>query len=606
MNDNRNKKIWLFFIIFTLTFSIPLSGCQNSNDTSETSSTAALSEAAQTEQSLFTQFTQTEFQKTFENDLISLHFTVTDPSAYGIEEPQTAFPPLTEEYNTQCIKDLKETQKTLQSIDSTLLTETQQQLYETLTHYLEQQIALGNYSQFVCLLSPNNGVSSQLPVTLSEYTFYSEDDVKDYLSMLTQIPDYFTQALEWETNKISSGLSMSDFEIDDTISRIDHFLEETENNLLIETFDERIDSLSDLSADQKNTYKKNNSQLLSDTVFPAFTALREGLLALKGSGGRTQGLSYYDGGEEYYELLIQSMTLSDRTVSQLTKTLEKRMTTIMNRVQTLYAKEPDIYDIMSSHTITTTETPEEMIERLKSSISEDYPALSDVTYQISPIPEALEDNTTAAYYMIPPIDSQNENKIYYNEKNASSVSLFTTLSHEGYPGHLYQNNYFLSTSPDPIYSVLNLTGYKEGWAYYAEIDCTRFTDYGKYDNKYHDSLVELSRCNDEFGYCLSSLIDLYVNGQGYSMEEVGEVLEKYGLDSTSAQSFYEYAIEEPGAYLQYYIGYLEILSLKNTAEKELGDDFTAKEFHTVILETGPCYYSQLEEKIDKWVSSVKK
>ena len=602
---NLRKKLRVFLLSLILVLSLPLSGCAT-KPLSESSSTSSVSDTTKTAQTAFSDFTLREFQKSFQNDQIGLHFTLEDPSAYGIEKPKAAFPPLTQEYNEQCKKELEETQKELAAMDASLLTKKQQLLYETLSRYVKQQLELYEYSQFVDLLSPDRGVSSQLPVSLSEYSFHDEEDVKDYLSLLTQIPTYFSQALEWEKAKVSSGLHMADFEIEDTVGQIDHFLKERENNLLIDTFDERIDSLTFLSEDQKNTYKKNNRALVSQTVLPAFSTLKEGLDGLKGNKGREKGLSSYEGGEKYYELLIQSMTLSDRPISQLIQTLEKRMKTILNRVQKLYASDPDIYKIYAEGEDFTEESPEEMLDRLKTSITEDYPALSDVTYRVAPIPDALKDNTTAAYYMIPPLDNTEDNKIYYNDKNAESSTLFTTLSHEGYPGHLYQNNYFLSTSPDPLYSVMNLTGYKEGWAYYAEIDCTRFNNYGKYDKKYHDSLVELSRCNDEFGYCLSSLIDLYVNGRGYTRDEIGEVLELYGLNATGAKTFYDFAVEEPGAYLQYYIGYLEILSLKNTAQKQLGDSFVAKDFHTQILKTGPCYYTQLQEEIDKWIKTVKK
>lgn len=628
MNQNNNHlkknefshphhflRYWLLGLVFLLLF---LTGCDKENQTTESATeTIAADSNTQTQQE-FEDFVQELFQDSFEDDLLSLHFTLKDYSAYQIEKPDAAFSPLTEEYNEACIEDLKKTQERLASFDRDELTEDQQFLHETLTHYIDQQIQLSQYSQFANPLSVNCGVSSQLPVSLSEYTFDTEDDIKDYLFILTQIPDYFTQALTWEENRTDSGYGMTDFEIKDVIQQIDQFLEDQENNILIDTFTERLNNLTSLSEDQKNTYEKNNQSLVTDTVLPAFTSLRDGLSSLiaepeasaetdtdSETSSVAQGLSTYEGGRDYYELLVQSMTLSDRSLTQMTKTLEKRMKTIMKRVQTVYKKDSKAYQILANTESFTSETPQEMLERLKTCIEADYPALSDITYTVSPIPDALKNNTTAAYYMIPPFDSSENNRIYYNAEKKASTELFTTLAHEGYPGHLYQTNYFLSTSPNPIYYVMNFTGYKEGWAYYTEIDCTQYNDYGEYDAEYHDDLVELARCNDEFGYCLSSLVDLYVNGESYTMDQVGDVLETYGLDSTSARSFYEFAVEEPGTYLQYYIGYLEILSLRNTAEKELGSQFSAKDFHTAILDAGPCYYFQLENKITEWCDSMK-
>lgn len=601
------RKIWLLFSTLFLALSLMLSGCTCPDFVTNIFTKSGTAEEAKKEQQAFEEYVTKEFVTSFEDNLIGLHFTLKDPTSYGIEKPENPLPPLTLEYNEECKEEMEKSKKALAAIDSSLLTEKQQIFYETISHYLDQQIALSDYTQFTNLLSADQGIASQLPITLSEYSFETEEDIKDYLLILTKIPDYLEEALEWEKVRDQDGYCMAEFEIDDAVNQIDRFLSEGEDNLLIDSFHDRMENAGFLSEDQKKTYEKNNEQLINHTVLPAFSALKEGLLSLTPSDENNKGLCHYENGKEYYELLIQSMTLSDRSISQMVKTLEKRMKVISKRVSKVYREDPKAYEILSDNNDFNDETPEEMLKRLSTCIQDEYPALTkDISYQVNPIPDALQNNVTAAYYMIPPVDAKTENKIYYNKNRTESASLFTTLAHEGYPGHMYQNQYFLSTDPYPLYSVIDFTGYKEGWAYYTEIDCTKYNDYGQYDENYHDSLTELSRCNDEFGYCLSSLIDLYVNWKGMSEEEIKDVLDVYGLDQTSAKSFYEYAIEEPGAYLQYYIGYLELLSIRNEAEKELKNQFSAKNFHREILETGPCYYSQLEKIIKNWADSVKK
>ena len=59
--------------------------------------------------------------------------------------------------------------------------------------------------------------------------------------------------------------------------------------------------------------------------------------------------------------------------------------------------------------------------------------------------------------------------IYINNGSvSSSEDLYTTLAHEGYPGHLYQNVYFLSNCTSPVRTVLSFGSYVEGWATYVE------------------------------------------------------------------------------------------------------------------------------------------
>lgn len=74
-----------------------------------------------------------------------------------------------------------------------------------------------------------------------------------------------------------------------------------------------------------------------------------------------------------------------------------------------------------------------------------------------------------AFYMIPPVDVTDSNVIYLNNSQITdNLTLFTTLAHEGYPGHLYQQSAFSATKPDPLRQTMNFLGYVEGWATYAE------------------------------------------------------------------------------------------------------------------------------------------
>lgn len=583
----------MLILCFTLTCCLPQPSSPGKQDGNAAGQTESLTQT----QNAFEDFLIEEFQASFENDMLTLHYTLKNPELYDIEKPAKAFVPLTKEYNEQCKEELMATQEALTNFEKAALTTSQQILYDTLDKYLKQQIALSSYTQFLHVLGPNTGISSNLPLTLAEYTFYSEEDVKDYLAILPQIPSLLKEAFVWEKNQAKEGYGLSDFEIQDTINQIDTFLQATNENLLITSFNDRITALNGLSDDQKATYEKNNRNLVENTAIPAFLTLKNDLTALKNSASKGKGLAHYDKGLEYYELLIQSMTFSDRSINTLIKTMEKRLENLTKRILKVSTKNPDVYEIFYSTESYTDETPEEMLTYLKDCMKEDYPEIDHITYTVEPIPDALKNNSTAAYYMIPPLDSPTENRIYYGDRAGNSASLFMTLSHEGYPGHLYHQNYMLANGLHPIYYVLDITGYKEAWAYYVEVNAADYCNFGKYDTEYHDALTELHRCDLEFSYAISSLIDLYVNGKGYDEEQVGQLLERYGLDSTSAKAFFEYAVEEPGAYLQYYVGYLELLEIRQNTEKSLGNAFDEKTFHTEILNTGPCYFDTLADLI---------
>ena len=582
-----HKYMRIFIILSTLFLLLcGLSSCNPAADVD--------SPKAKASQEAFETFLTEHFCDSFENELINLHYTLKNPESYGIERPDKASTDITLQYPEEMKQELLETREEMKQINKNHLLEDKQRIYQTLDLYLEQQIALCDYPEFLNLLSYATGLSSNIPLTLAEYAFYTEEDVKDYLSILTQIPELLTQALEWEQHQTNSGYGMADFEVEHTIKQIENFLDNA--SLLIDTFADRLDSFSGLSNDQKTTYIGNNNDLVTNTILPAFSSLKEDLITLKESASAGKGLCHYENGLEYYELLLASMTLSDRSLSTMITSLENRLETLTDRISEVVMETPEIYDVfltVMEENVLPEQTPEEMLLYLQEKINEDYPALSDVTYSVEPIPDALKNDTTAAYYLIPPYDSPELNRIYYGDSSTDNASLFMVLSHEGYPGHLYHQNYLLENGLSPIFYVMDITGYKEGWAFYAEIDAADYYDYGEYDENYHDGLTELYRCNMEYSYCISSLIDLYVNGEGYTEANITSFLSTLGMDEETASSLYEYAIEEPGTYLQYYVGYLEILEIRNDAEKSAGKDFNTKEFHEAFLDLGPCFYKDL-------------
>lgn len=107
-----------------------------------------------------------------------------------------------------------------------------------------------------------------------------------------------------------------------------------------------------------------------------------------------------------------------------------------------------------------------MLDDLRSKITDTFPEIPDVDFQVKYVPESMQDYLSPAFYMIPAIDNLTENVIYINNgQTASGLNLYTTLAHEGYPGHLYQTVYFSASEPDPIRSILDFGGYVEGWKY---------------------------------------------------------------------------------------------------------------------------------------------
>ena len=221
-----------------------------------------------------------------------------------------------------------------------------------------------------------------------------------------------------------------------------------------------------------------------------------------------------------------------------------------------------------------------------------FPESPNVNLEIKYVPSEMEEYLSPAFYMIPAIDNIESNTIYINQGHSSDdLTLFTTLAHEGYPGHLYQTTYFSSTDPAPIRNLLNFGGYTEGWALYTEMLSYYFTDLPK-------EQATIYQRNASILLGLYALADIGIHYDGWTLLDTIDFFHKYGISNTDTiQNIYELIIGDPANYLKYYIGYVEFLDLKQYAISEWGDDFSQLRFHRAVLDIGPAPFNLLKEQL---------
>ena len=178
-------------------------------------------------------------------------------------------------------------------------------------------------------------------------------------------------------------------------------------------------------------------------------------------------------------------------------------------------------------------------------------------------------------------------------------SEYVTLAHEGCPGHMYQNAYFMSTNPHPIRSIGNELGYMEGWAVYSSYEAMYLYDFG--GSEYKKELAKLSVLNESLGYLLYGRIDLGVNYEGWTKEDVENYMISSGFGSDGADEIFKIVKGDPAVYLSYSMGYYEMLEQREKAEEYLGDKFDPIAFHKVVLDAGPVKYDILSKVVDKYI-----
>ena len=235
--------------------------------------------------------------------------------------------------------------------------------------------------------------------------------------------------------------------------------------------------------------------------------------------------------------------------------------------------------------------PVSMLKDLRQKITQDFPDSPAVSCAVRQVHASLQEYLSPAFYLTPAIDSYLDNVIYINPaEHYQGLELYTTLAHEGYPGHLYQSVYFQSLSPDPLRNILGTGGYTEGWATYVEM-----YSYGLWSQD--TKTAAIAQKNRAFTLGLASLLDIGIHYRGYSLEDVSAFLTQLGFREDSARALYQNILQSPGNYLQYYVGWLNFQSLREKAKMEMGDAFTLKAFHEAVLKVGPAPFNILEKYV---------
>lgn len=576
------------------------------NDTTENTERVqeSFSEDALKEQQEFEQYLDDYFKDVVTDDTLTYNYTIRDGADYGLEEPEVTLgdPGMTAEEIGQDKEEFEGWVKKLDAIDRSCLTEDQKLTYDVLDEYFEVSAGIFDNVYLYEPFSPMRGLQANIATNFTDYRFDDKGDVERYIELLGQIPDYFAEYLDFEQEKSEKGYFMSDAVCDKVISQCKDFVADKENHFMVTTFNDNIDALDFLTDEEKAEYKEANKQAVVNSLLPAFENVAAVLSGLKGTGTNDGGICNYDGGKEYYEYLLKNFAGTAKSPEEVIDMLDTELQKLMVSLYQYYLGNQAAYEYFAANydsifAETDQMTASEMVDKMMETVSEHYPDAGTINYKAEALDKNLETimDDVLAYYMAPAIDDPDNNLIRVNGLHTDGM--WTTLAHEGYPGHMLQNAYYMSTDPEPVRTLMNFLGYKEGWAMYACYDSLYYYEYE--EPEYGDTIAALYQLNDEMSYLMMGRVDLGINYEGWTLQDTADYLTKNGMDGSAAQELYTTMVGDPAVYQSYSTGYYEMKELRDYAEEKMGDDFDLKTFNTIILETGPCQFDILKEQVDK-------
>ncbi|MCR0338448.1 DUF885 domain-containing protein [[Clostridium] innocuum] len=569
--------------------------------------TGCLKKDSGEEQKKFDEFMKQEFVESMEQSYPNTHIILENPKDYGVDTSKTKVQ-IDKELNETTMKENKElnekSAKAFKEFDRDTLSDEQKETYDIYSYMLDYTTEM-NDSKFDYMSMPlesMTGMHTQLPTLFSDWTLRNEQDVKDVITLMKSVRPYMDSILAYTKKQEEKGTLMLD--IKSVKEYCEKVVKEDVNSSVLTGLNESIDNLK-LGDDKTKQYKAELKKAFQEYFLPAYSDIIKTMKELDSSKNNTLGLSHMKNGKEYYELLFKQATGTDKSIEDIKKELNSMSRSSLLAVQSVISKNKNLYDEYVNGKIKTKYKDfESMLKDLDKDIKDDFPSVGTLNYRIRPIGEDLASGGVAAYFNIPALDGTTPKQIRVNMMedalDVQSLETFSTVAHEGIPGHMYQIAYAYKNVKDPWRnSMASFLGYTEGYATYTELYALKYLDGVSAD------AVKLQQNMVVYQDCLIALADIGIHYEGWTKEDLSNFLEENGLGVSDVSDFYNQLQANPTVFLSYYVGYVQIANLKKDAQEELKDKFNDRDFHEAILKSGAAPFHVVEENVKDYIESAK-
>ncbi|MBO5565142.1 MAG: DUF885 family protein [Lachnospiraceae bacterium] len=555
--------------------------------------------AEETESERFAAYLQNYVQEMVMEDYTTMHWAYADPEARGIDRSKvevTLGDVLTDTEKT--LEDIRELREAIAGFDLDKLDEEQQDICDALLMDADitEKLCDDKYYGLDNIWSSSGGVHQVLISHFSEYSLYNEQDLKDMITLLYDVPRFVDDALAYTREQAEMGTLMFDYEsvLDVCVGALDA----QENSAIVKAIEKDIDGLG-LDAAKADAYKEEVRKAMDEAFYPAYETMIEELQKLRNKIQPLQGLSSLPNGKEYYELLVQDSVGSMDGIEEVRALLEEGMQDAITDIQVLLIKNKDLNYTDPLALTTEFESIEDILTYLEEHYAETFPAVKEMPYEL----EGLSDERAAdfsAYFVIPPIDLRRDYEIRYNAlsigNDAKSIDMYQTISHEGIPGHMYQMQYNHENLKYDIQSVFRKTGFSEGWATYAAEEGLKYLDIDptllRYYNDYNTYLNTMG-----------ALMELEIHYDGASIDDFKE---NYGMlmMEDAIEDIYSHLSDNVIYYMPYYYGYHRLADIREETEEAMGEKFDPVQFHDAVLKRGSTMFEIVERNVERYIESA--
>ena len=560
----------------------------------------------------------------FEEDQMSINFFFVHPENFGLEHYKAELPIYTNDYDpVEAEAEFTDLFNELHAFENQRLSFEERATYDIIEGYLNYLHSITDEMDYMTngYLGSYLGYQANIPLDLAEYKFRNEQDIQDFIDILDSSVEAFKSYYEYTVEQFNRGYGLTEKAIDSVVSQCEKFVAEKENHYLIDIFNDKIDNIDfELVNHTKAEYKALAKDGIQNKLCAAYQYVQENLPSLKGSENVIGGLGTYgDAGLELYRLKLGNVIgLPDLNIDEIItlvdsslNTFNRQMDAVVSQYRGLDARGQNEFltAVQNGKPVYSRQTPDELIAMYQELAKQFVPDIEEMPeISIKLVYESLKDNFSPAAYFVSPLDETQYESIYLNPKYTNDFNyIFTTLAHEGYPGHLYQNVYAKSLDIPNIRKALRCQGYMEGWATYMELNSYSWVT--NYNSKALQLALKYNRLNDIVNGLLSCRVDLGIHAQGWLAEDIAAYMNTaFNSSSYKAedmQDFYDQVVEIPTNMSMYFLSWVILNNLHAKAQSSLGEYFNEVAFNKVILDCGAAPLYLVSERCNQFIEEAK-
>ncbi len=469
-----------------------------------------------------------------------------------------------------------------------------------------------------------NGMQSAVPAFLINiHPSQSDEDMEAYVTRLTGVEALFEQLIVNLKMRAEKGVVIPLFVFHHVISDSQNIIsgkplsDSNEYSTLLADFKEKVNRL-EINANSKSELIDKAEVALLESVQPAYEKLIEYLAELERQAGSDDGAWKFPDGEAFYSQALQHTTTTELNPSQVhqigvdeVQRIHREMRTILKLLEFDGDLQDFFHYVRTDSQFYFSNTPAgkqsylsmavDIIATMQERLDDLFLRQPNADLIIKAVEPFREKSAGKAFYNRPAADGSRPGIFYanlYDTRDMPKYELEALAHHEGIPGHHMQISVATELTGIPKFRKFGrFTAYTEGWALYMEY-------VPKELGFYADPYADFGRLALELWRACRLVVDTGIHWQRWTREQAIQYLDD---NTPSPHNQNVKAIERyivmPSQATAYKIGMLKFLALRERSMEQLGDRFDIREYHDVVLRSGPLPLTMLEEVVDRWLAS---